>query len=502
MNDSRSGRAKVTVSADGKRQVRWHDPGSHEVTHMLQHDFPDAKQHLYAPTACNADMALYSGELSYPEGRHVESALVRWRWHPRPAIEIQGRRQSSPDDLKAIFEDQQSVWMDIPVAVVDFPAGSIPSPPAEIADPDAGGADYSFAGYLQQQLGDSSRPLDRVSFLVPNGWNGSDGGGICDPQELTRAWRGRTEATGDGWIVTIDQCVEMTDAENWRELQSCAGYRFTHIGSLSRADHSTFTGIAAFHALERTKLGLELALGRRTGCVLPVGWYNNEPVWCRWRSGQIDGYRPLTSGIHWLDTTIVHEQIANVLSLVLDFTADNANFEALRTARTYYVASNVDVDVQLSVSIPVSALQLLSYYRFVSQRGKYSRKKWNDMATETQVRLLLDEIETDVSIRPYFKHLDAASKRLAASSGNTKDALGVVVKMRNVVTHPTRDIPADFSPYEWAEAGMHARYWLCLALLNTIGYDSDIAEIMQKGPPWTGQLRKPPWVHRAGNSTP
>lgn len=65
--------------------------------------------------------------------------------------------------------------------------------------------------------------------------------------------------------------------------------------------------------------------------------------------------------------------------------------------------------------------------------------------------------------------------------------------MRNVVTHLTRNQPGTFSVYEWAEAGLLARFWLCLSLLNTVGYCGQIAEIMQSQPHWTGWMRQVPW---------
>jgi hypothetical protein len=138
-------------------------------------------------------------------------------------------------------------------------------------------------------------------------------------------------------------------------------------------------------------------------------------------------------------------------------------------------------------------MQLLAYYRFVTDRSQYSNTKWRDLSTEEQLRLLLTDISADLSVQPHFQHLAAVQARLAVA-GPTRDALGVVVKMRNVVTHPTRDKPAHFSVYEWAEAGMHARYWLCLALLNMVGYDGDIGAVMGAQPKWTGQLRRPPWI--------
>lgn len=163
------------------------------------------------------------------------------------------------------------------------------------------------------------------------------------------------------------------------------------------------------------------------------------------------------------------------------------------TAMAYYAAGNVDVDVQLSVAIPVSALQLLSYYRFVSQQGAYSQNAWKDMKTKEQLRMLLADLKVDTAVPAHFQYLIHLRDRLAVNA-DPLDALGIVIKMRNVVTHPTRSRPADYDVYEWAETGTLARYWLCLALLNTVGYQGNIAAVLQEHPRWVGDLRAPPWA--------
>ncbi len=43
---------------------------------------------------------------------------------------------------------------------------------------------------------------------------------------------------------------------------------------------------------------------------------------------------------------------------------------------------------------------------------------------------------------------------------------------------------------------MLARYWLCLSLLNTVGCQGKIAEIMQPQPRRTGQLQRIFWLSR------
>lgn len=151
--------------------------------------------------------------------------------------------------------------------------------------------------------------------------------------------------------------------------------------------------------------------------------------------------------------------------------------------------------------MPLSALQLLAYYRFVEQRVAYSQTKWGDLNTEKQVRLLLGEIRVDLAIYPHFQHLVAVQSRLGTATTQPgrpapqpPDGLGVVVKMRNVVMHPTKKGPDTFDVYEWAEAGMHVRYWLCLALLNSISYTGQVSTILDEKPPWTGQVRAAPWA--------
>jgi hypothetical protein len=128
----------------------------------------------------------------------------------------------------------------------------------------------------------------------------------------------------------------------------------------------------------------------------------------------------------------------------------------------------------------------------VTQQG-LSKRKWDDLRTEAQLRLLLTDVQADLAVHPHFAHLTAVRDRLSLK-GAHRDALGVVMKMRNIVTHPTRDKPANFSVYEWAEAGMHARYWLCLAILHSVGYQWQIADKFGPTPPWTGQVRTVPWA--------
>jgi hypothetical protein len=197
------------------------------------------------------------------------------------------------------------------------------------------------------------------------------------------------------------------------------------------------------------QLGGSLALGRPVTCALPVGWRDSTPVWCRWRSARVDGYRDASQ---WLDDTASYQQVSEVVSRVLDYTADPADKESFRYALSYYLTANVDVDVELSASIPVSGLQLLAFLRCVTH-GPFSRSQWEQKNTEEEIRTLVSQIGIQTAVPAHFSHLASAQARLASVGAPARDALGTVVKMRNVATHPTRDQPGTFSVYEWAEAG-------------------------------------------------
>ncbi len=492
LSSARPESVEVTVE-EGRRVVKRSITAADGTVLVIKHDFPDAVQHHYSPAGADQDVLLYRGEFALPGDGRVFNGDVRYSWRPSPHVEVRGERATTPADLDALSAllsgaGQQGRWVMPGTVSVNLMSGTLPAQPQKPFAP-RGLAERSYhADRIEQQLGDPAA-LEQVTFLLPNGWTGHDGAGICDPEDPGTTWRGRGVAAGDGWAVTLDRYAAM-DTAAWGELRSYGGHRLTHVGCLARTNASVFTGDDAFDALDRVRMGLNLALGRRVTCALPVGWRDGTPVWCRWRSARVDGYRDASQ---WLDDTVSYQQVSEVVSRVLDYTADPADKESFRYALSYYLTANVDVDVELSASIPVSGLQLLAFLRCVTH-GPYSRSQWEQKNTEDEIRTLISQIGIQTAVPAHFSHLANAQARLASTGAPARDALGTVVKMRNVATHPTRDQPGTFSVYEWAEAGSLARYWLCLSLLNTVGYSGEIAEIMEPQPHWTGWIRQVPWL--------
>jgi hypothetical protein len=490
-DDRRAPEPTVTFAEDGTRYVSWSAVGPDGAASSVElRDHPDALRHHYAPLGIDEDLLLYRGTFCLGDDDRPFEGDVRFRWLPTPHVEARGSRETRLEHLHrfAAADLPTTRWVEPATVRISLDEGRLPAqPPLGDDAPPAPRQGQPITDLIQQELG-SGEDLQRVTFLVPNGWQAFDGLGICDPDDLGCTWEGRIETRGAVWTVTIDCLLDM-DNEQWRDLYRTGGRRFTHVGRLARAGGGPFTGKEAFDALNRVRVALNLALGRRTTCALPVGWRGEDPVWARWRSAPVDRYAPRSQ---WLDDTIAAEQVGEIVGRVVEVTSDPTVWSVVRPAVAYYMAANVDVEVELSVGIPVSGLQLLSYYRFVT-KGPYSRRSWEDLCTEAQLRLLLTDVQADLTVQPHFAHLTAVRDRLALTAPH-RDALGVVMKMRNIVTHPSRDKPSDFSTYEWIEAGMHARYWLCLAILLTVGYQGQISDTLGAAPRWTGQIRSVPWA--------
>ncbi|MFK4152900.1 hypothetical protein ACI2LV_13080 [Streptomyces fungicidicus] len=491
---AQSSEVSVSYEADGTRVVSRMLPPNEEGQRLeLVHRFPDAIEHLYPPRPMNEDVPLFAGKLGFTnEPNQIYDAKVMYRWAPRPRIDVHGTRPAASTDLSRFEAASMAggMWSTLPGVAIALENGAIPAPPDEETDPDD--ADVSVASQVDAEVGDG-RQLDRVTCLLPNGWPTVRGTGICDPHDLTRTWYGRTTAEGDGWRAEFDRTPD-ANLKSFNTLKDSGGYQFTHTVRLTRIDGSSFSSEQALDVLDRIRLGLGLALGRRTSCVLPVGFRDAEPVWVLWRGQRVDRYSSTTS--HWLDDSTAVSQVSEIVGKTLDFTQDPTARAALSQAVGYYVAGLNDVDVELRANMAVSGLQLLSCYRFVTV-GPHTHRQWKALqpkqgATEWELRQLLTAIGVTTPVPAHFAHLQAVQGRLAAN-GVQFDGLGTVVKMRNVATHPTKDQPAAYSTQEWAEAGFLASYWFGLSLLDLIQYTGTIAAILRPHPRRAGEMRHGPW---------
>lgn len=480
---------------NGRRIVRQTQTDAGGRVYVVEHDLPDAVQHHYVPSELNEPILLYRGSLAFEGSDSSDPPYdgdIRFVWTPAPGIQCRGERDLHVTDFNHVlqFDQPNAVWVERPTVVLP---SEVPIP----TQPDSEKGDWSKqpgTASVDERLGaqdvGTAVELDRLTFLIPNGWDSMDGQAICDPQDLMRFWHGRFKASAAGWELVVDSRPETHSHEFRRELRSRGGHYITHIAQLDRTDGAPFEGTSALEILEAIRLALSLAVGRTVNCVLPVGWRGTEAVWTRWSAPPIDSFRSVQS---WLDVTIASEQLSHLFERMIAFGEDAYRRDVIRYAVSYYVTANFDVDVELATAVPVSGLQLLSFYRFVELQGTLSAKEWNALDTGSQVRRLLDECRIDTAVPAGFNELQAVVSRLPAGFRGNRDALGAIIYLRNKITHPTKKRPGEWSLYEWAEASMVARHYLALAVLNTIGYEGK-----EHSPTGTsrrlGQVTDVPWA--------
>ena len=165
---------EVTYEA-GQRHVRWPVHFS-DGDVIVDHDFPDALSHHYPPGELNAAVPLYSGTFLRPEDQVPFQGDVRWRWGAIPRIEARGQRASRVEDLKSMFADKDSeLWVQHEDLRIDQHEDVLPHAPLSLEGPPSDKG-LSITMPVEQQLG-NAQGLERVTFLVPNGWSGSHGQG-------------------------------------------------------------------------------------------------------------------------------------------------------------------------------------------------------------------------------------------------------------------------------------------------------------------------------------
>jgi len=495
---ARSSAASVEmVVEDGVRTVirRYTIDGK---PHEERHQLPDALTHFYAPGLPGEPVPLYEGDYTFRD----DSAQRQWTghvtltWYPTPTVVATG---ASPADWRQMLGEHSvstSKWVVAPY--IDLPTAPppLPGPPSGPLEPlvREPRSERKAKRLNNQQIGNPDS-LDRVTFLIPNGWTVWGGSNVCDPEEPEVYWRGRIQVQAGDWLVTLDRRRE-ADQQFIDRLSNTGASAVTHVGEVKRVDGARFHVDEITGVLSGLRAALSLALGRAVDVLLPVGWQKNAATWALWGSPRIDSVRDC--GV-FLDKHKGHAQLAELIERMITYGTTDDRLDVMRYATSYYITATYDTDVELRVALPVSGLQLLSYNRFVEEKKTHSKSQWKALpTTEDEIRLLLDDCEIPTALPQVFTELQAVSTAAGPPKKGAplRDALGCVMLMRNKIIHPTKGTPSKWDPYQWWEAGAYATQVLLLAILHTIGYQGQYrcawADVVD-----TGVTDPVPWASKS-----
>jgi hypothetical protein len=306
---------------------------------VIRHFAPDAIRHLYPPGEINEPILLYRGRFTVQAGQGAHDRAcdgdIRLSWLPTPRIEVNGEYSPEPGHIEGFLGSgaDTRIWHQrLQVRLPD--SAGVPQSPAEEAPPwsrEPGTAYLGQSEIYPPEIGDGA-VLTKVTAQIANGWDGL-GGRVANPADRRQTWFGRATAHGSGWLLDMDTLDP--SREDLARLRRSGGYGATHTLSLQRADGSPFTSEDAMHALDAIRCALSLVVGRRADVVLPVGWYDDKPVWAWWTAGRVDSFHDGHGS--WLDGSIGGAQASEVIGRFLQRWPDKLSSDTLRYATSYYV---------------------------------------------------------------------------------------------------------------------------------------------------------------------
>ena len=258
-------------------------------------------------------------------------------------------------------------------------------------------------------------------------------------------------------------------------------YLPTHFCMVSRKDRSCFTAAAAGDLLDTVHEAFSFAAGRWISPVLVRGFGSDST--CCWEQWGTRLTQPNLGPVEtWFDSH--HGQaVGEALRGMYQFRGDSARVRVLHSAMYWYLRSSGHAaGVDGGIILLQSALELLSWHVFVTDRRALSADGFVRLPAEDQIRLLVESCGIPPGIPPGLEELLAAAK-----GSNWHDGPKALASLRNSLVHPRNPRPL---PYY--DAFRLAAWYVELAILRITGFVG-LYSNRTKAQRWVGDVESVPW---------
>lgn len=350
---------------------------------------------------------------------------------------------------------------------------------------DSKGARVACSGDVWEPLRKGSQQnLSAVLLHLPN-FCDTLGVGIKRP-DLGLSWLGRFNLVSDDWKITLDK------AENYQSvflaLKTLGGFALTHIVKIERPGGQQFDIQEIESLKEALFYFLSFARGFWIEPTLEVGFDGNgKKVWESWSRPRTDSWRNVGS---WFD----RQQPNRLTELWRGFLAklnDPVWGEPLRRAIRWYIAANLKSgDLEGAIVLAQTGHELLSWTRFVSEKGLTS-EGFDKLPASDRLRLLLVEARIPLVVPSLLSSLAPRCQ-----TEKLIDGPHAITFLRNKLVHPTPtnlQRLASFNYNELQDAYLLSLWYLELLLLYVLGYQGEYGNrlIYLRA---TGQVEPVPWI--------
>ncbi|MDI1243191.1 MAG: hypothetical protein PSX80_14855 [bacterium] len=390
---------------------------------MNPNDFPSAILSPYSSIAPNSSVPIYEGPvlIGPPAESIAASGTVVFRWLPTPKIVFEfltsdfNKYHSGEEVECRISSDFDPDVLHISSENMSFnPEGSQRKLSGEVA------------GHFYQGC---EGPVSRIIFHVPNFLKtfGKQAVWFKDGQPVFST--GRMTLDSDKWNITIDDISDRSKA--FAELKSSRGYAITHLGEVRRIDGSEFQFRDIEALLEDLGLFLSWSRGNWTAPFLHIGFQSDgKEQWKRWQAPLVDHWRVVN---HWFpDHDTSNIQVA--WESFRDRLNDPVWREVLLRALNWYLVCNrFEGGAEGSIIMAQAALEMLSWNRFVAEKGSTARA-FKDLAASERLRLPLNEASLPMGIPSILSALVNAAE---PKRFDWEDGPHATTEIRNMLVHPT-----------------------------------------------------------------
>lgn len=417
---------------------------------------------------------LYAGPavLKSGEDRLKVEVKVEYVMTPRPKPVIHARASSSPRSLMLIEADELA----LEIEGNEIPVNLTSSGETLGGDGSSWSATFSLARKAEIGEGGGIVRLEAglVNFLHLHGL-------------------GRHRVITDDWTVELVTVPSFSQSGAWADLSLEGAYAETHRIVIEPSNGGAISRDKADDILQALHHFLSFVAGDRIGLVHPRGLdESGNTVWEVWGTPTSRKYD--SSRLHWVDT-FHWQDLGHALAGFMRIWESEVWREPFETALYWHLLSNRQgANVDGGVILSQAALELIAWVYLVQDRGLISKKGFNSIDAEDQLRLALSACRIPTSIPESLEDVRKALRNYTAPAGGAADGPHVFTTLRNAYVHPAgkrrihglTNIKASF------EVWILGTWYTELLLLSLIGYQGVYANRCRYTR-WIGEVEEVPW---------
>ena len=448
---------------------------------------PSAIRPIYSVTNHDEPIVLYDGVLEVQTIKGVSSrpGKLTFAWHPRVTIHI---------ETKLEFNYSLMPWDEFKASFRLPDAGQFTNIDVETAGTEIGGIEGSYGYILGSSAGllrGASSSIHRVGFSVPNFTSFAGSIAWYDDEGSPSGISGRATIQHSDWRIVLDTVYGYNYFKE-RELQHRSAHAITHVGEITRPDHSSFTPTEATQLITRLSYWLSFIRGNWTAPILSRGFASDgSPVWDDWRSHRVEAALPINS---WANPNQLECYELSFAGFCQRYEEAGWN-EPIELAVTWYVeCCRQKSGVEAAIILSQNGLELLGWSYLVDEMKCWSPKSFDDFTGPRKIRELLQRCDIPIKIPAQLVNLTVFARQKRWADGPM-----CLVYIRNTLIHSRNknyQFPANIPDQVKQEIWTLGLWYLELVLLRIFKYTGKYSNRLNQPSRRQPSCEEVPW----GNS--